>query len=743
MPLQKKHYPPMSRISPLFWVWRIIFSMVFGIFTVWADTVYIAHESQGQAMGTPAFPLRHLEGILSNTPAITGSVSIHLLYEGSGDLRALFIDQGQGQIVGLGLGAFDVQVATGSLDYTSGRWSVDLMPTGLVGTFNITASYHSGISDRPSFCEISGMESVSSLDPLIKMGGGLSHTDLLPGSTRFVLRRQSDAAVMGIFYDTGVGELVGATFLNSNLPEFAHGTINYRNGAWMLDIPMPGMIDNFQIESDYVADNRSLAAVNESVGIAEHSAGTLLLEIGGLFAHPHLVPGSVSIFLRSQATGRLLGFIEDATDGSLSGDLLYASLMPLTVQGVIVHEIGGWFADLAMPGADEDLNISVSYLYSNGPPRKIINSPQTIWGSDVAPLTSFAGQTRGAPVRPGTIMGWFYQQPENRMVGIFRDLGDGRLQGRYLFQGIVPVAMQGVIDYSSGVWSASLPYPGLVGTCSVWVCELPLISLSLPWDYNGDWQSDLAIYTNGMWSAQTLAGSNLFHGIAWGWSGALPIYGDYEGHLINNWTVYDPASGDWYIRSLSGAVLTWKKQWGYFGAFPVAGDYDHDGLYDFGVFGERDGRWYLRSSVGSVLGWGIQWGWQGVTPVSGDYDGDGVYDLAVFDPYSGSWYIRSLNGTILAWSRRWGWPGAHVVPGDYDGDDRGDLAVFDDQTGRWFIQSFTGKVLAWDLQWGWKGAVPVTGDFDGDGAFDLAVYHSDSSRWYVLSLIVGVIAWER
>jgi len=733
----------MSRISPLSGLWPIILWILFWISPSRADTVFNAQELQGLAVGTPAFPLRHLEGVLSNSPAITGSISIHLLYEGSGDLRALLIDQGQGQIVGLGLGAFDVQVATGSIDYSSGRWSVDLMPTGLVGTFKITASYQSGIVIRTPYHEIAGMESVSSFDPLIKMGGGLSRTDLLPGSTRFILRRQSDAAVMGIFYDTGLGVLEGATFLNSNLPEFAHGSINYRNGAWILDIPMPGIIENFQIESDYVADNRSLAAVNESLGIAERSAETLLLEIGGLFAHPHQVPGSVSIFLRSQATGRLMGLIEDAADGSLSGDLLNASVIPLTFQGVMVHEIGGWFANLPMPGADEDLNISVSYLYSNGPPRKIINSPQILRGTDVAPLTSFTGQTRGAPVHPGTIMGWVYQQPDNQLSGVFRDTGDGRLQGRYLFQGIVPVSIQGIIDYTSGVWSASIPYPGLVGTCSVWVSELPLISLSLPWDYHGDWRSDLTVYTNGKWSAQTLSGSNLFHDSAWGWSGALPIYGDYDGDSINDWTVYDPASGDWYIRSLSGAVLTWKKQWGYYGAFPVAGDYDHDGRHDFGVFGEKDGRWYLQSSVGSILGWGIQWGWQGVTPVPGDYDGDGFYDLAVFDPKSGNWYIRALNGTVLGWSLPWGWPGAHVVPGDYDGDDRGDLAVIDDQTGRWFIQSFTGKVLAWDLQWGWKGAIPVTGDFDGDGTSDLAVYNPDTNRWYVFSLTAGVIAWER
>jgi hypothetical protein len=725
-------------------VWAKTLMGLFWISTVHANTFYIAQDFQGWAEGTPAVPLCHIEGTLSNTPAITGSVSILLQFEGSGDLRALLLDQGAGVLAGLGLGAADVQVGTGFVDYATGRWSVDWAPVGMVGSFNISASYQSGISSPLEFHQVAGVESATSTNPLIKMGGGLSLATLQPETLRLILRRKSDDTVMGLFCGTGAGELVGATFLNSNLPEFSSGRLNPYNGAWIIDIPTPGLIEDFRVDAVYAAaDNPSLASLNEFLGTAPVPPAAPLLRMGGELLHSHPVPGSVSLFLRSHETGRLLGFVEDSTNGMLLGNLLFASRISLSVEGGITYSTGGWFADVSMPGADENLDITASYCYSNGPPRKIVNSPQTIQGTDAAPLLSFSGKARGLPLCPGTVRGWVYQSPSNLLSGTFHDLGDGRLKGGYLFQGIVPVAIQGGIEYTTGLWSVSMTYPGLVGTCSVWVSSLPLHSLSKPWDFNGDWQSDLTVYTNGIWSAQTLAQSNLFHDINWGWSNASPIYGDYEGKGINDWAVYDRASGDWYVRSLRGSLVAWKKNWGYSGAIPVPGDYDRDGVYDYGVFGVADGRWYLLSAVGPVIGWGIQWGGAGATPVPGDYDGDGLYDLAVFDSTSGSWYVRSLVGPVLAWDKQWGWPDARVVPGDYDGDDCWDLAVFNDQTGRWYIQSLTGGVLAWGLQWGWQGAVPVTGDFDGDGTFDLAVYNHDRHRWYIVSLTAGVIAWDR
>ncbi|MBI3987028.1 MAG: VCBS repeat-containing protein [Lentisphaerae bacterium] len=144
-------------------------------------------------------------------------------------------------------------------------------------------------------------------------------------------------------------------------------------------------------------------------------------------------------------------------------------------------------------------------------------------------------------------------------------------------------------------------------------------------DYNGDGRSDLALFDNN-----------------------TPSTGSGQ-------------AGAWYIQTLSGTQVLWAASWGWPGAQPVPGDYDGDGVSDIAVFDQNTGAWSIRTLGGSVEAWGVSWGWSGAEPVSGDYDGDGLDDLAVFDSNTGYWYIRTVSGTILVWALPWGWPGAVPV----------------------------------------------------------------------------------
>jgi len=195
----------------------------------------------------------------------------------------------------------------------------------------------------------------------------------------------------------------------------------------------------------------------------------------------------------------------------------------------------------------------------------------------------------------------------------------------------------------------------------------------------------------------------------WGWPGAWPVPGDYDGDGISDCAVFDQNSGWWYVINLNGvAPLAWAFQWGWPGAWPVSGDYDGDGISDCAVFDQNSGWWYVINLNGvAPLAWAFQWGWPGAWPVAGDYAGDGISDCAVFDQNSGWWYVAKLDGTVIAWAFQWGWPGAWPVPGDYDGDGKSDCAVFDQASGCWYITRLDGTVLAWALQWGWPGAWPV------------------------------------
>jgi hypothetical protein len=247
----------------------------------------------------------------------------------------------------------------------------------------------------------------------------------------------------------------------------------------------------------------------------------------------------------------------------------------------------------------------------------------------------------------------------------------------------------------------------------------------------------------------------------WGWPGALPVPGDYDGDGSSDLAVFDTGTGAWYVYTLGlsgrpAGVLAWAQPWGWPGALPVPGDYDGDGSSDLAVFDTGTGAWYvytlgLSGRPAGVLAWAMGWGWPGALPVPGDYDGDGSSDLAVFDTGTGAWYVYTLGllgrpAGVLAWDARWGWPGAWPVPGDFDGDGSSDLAVFDTGTGAWYVYTLglSGRpagVLAWAVGWGWPGAWPVPGDFDGDGVNDLALFDTADGTWYIMALDGRQLAW--
>ena len=83
--------------------------------------------------------------------------------------------------------------------------------------------------------------------------------------------------------------------------------------------------------------------------------------------------------------------------------------------------------------------------------------------------------------------------------------------------------------------------------------------------------------------------------------------------------VYDQPTGAWYVWSQAkGKSLIWAEPWGWTGAVPVPGDYDGDGYADLAVFDTITGYWYVWSEVkGGTLAWAVNWGWPGANPPGG------------------------------------------------------------------------------------------------------------------------------
>jgi plastocyanin len=261
-------------------------------------------------------------------------------------------------------------------------------------------------------------------------------------------------------------------------------------------------------------------------------------------------------------------------------------------------------------------------------------------------------------------------------------------------------------------------------------------------DFDADGLPDLSVFrpSDGFWYIQR-SSTNSLQAAHWGLSDDVLVQADYDGDGQTDFAVF--RNGVWYILPNIGGDFI-AASWGLGTDIPVPGDYDKDGRTDLAVFRHDDpsagvATWYiLKSSDGSFIA--QQWGLSTDKPVPGDYDGDGRTDVAVFRPSNGYWYIlQSSNNTFVA--RQWGLSTDKPVPGDYDGDGRTDVAVLrqnDPSAGvvTWYItKSSNGSSVA--PQWGFNTDTPVQGDYNSDGKTDVAVWRPSTGVYYILGQFGG------
>lgn len=328
---------------------------------------------------------------------------------------------------------------------------------------------------------------------------------------------------------------------------------------------------------------------------------------------------------------------------------------------------------------------------------------------------------------------------------------DGSLDSGFGARGVV------VTDHNSQETASALTFQtdgkilvagavlnGTRSDLTVWRYLNDAAARSVPFDFDGDGQADVAVYRRGQAAAAWYflkSSNNSFSGTNFGLPTDEPVAADYDGDGKTDVAVTRASAGKlfWYVLNSSDNSFH-AEQWGTAESdTPVPADYDGDGKADIAVFrsGQESGSpafYYIKQSSNGALK-GAQWGSGGTDrPTTGDFDGDRKSDLAVYRETNGTWYILQSSTNALR-AEKFGLGNLRdlPVPADFDGDGRTDLAVFRLENGTWYMQrstlGFTG------LQFGANGDQPVPADYDGDGKADPAVFRN--GFWYLQQTTSG------
>jgi hypothetical protein len=177
---------------------------------------------------------------------------------------------------------------------------------------------------------------------------------------------------------------------------------------------------------------------------------------------------------------------------------------------------------------------------------------------------------------------------------------------------------------------------------------------------------------------------------SFGWPGAIPLYGDWNGDGVATAGVFDPTTATWYLRNEPGpGSPDLVFQFGPAGSIPVVGDWTGKGTTTVGVFVPSTAHWYLRYSNSSgAPDLAFQYGFPGGLPVVGDWKGDKVDTVGVYYPPSGLWLLRNSPGggpADLVFS--FGYAGTKPLVGDWLSTRKDGIGLFDPSSGTLLLRS--------------------------------------------------------
>lgn len=209
-----------------------------------------------------------------------------------------------------------------------------------------------------------------------------------------------------------------------------------------------------------------------------------------------------------------------------------------------------------------------------------------------------------------------------------------------------------------------------------------------PGNYSGSAWRPAIVTGAGTWTIRDLDPIH-FPGPAGGWTGPIPVPGDYDGNKVMEPAWYSTATGTWHIQGQEpvdfGIGEDAAPDSNLWADFPTPGDFNGDGATQLAVFRPTDGTFHILGEDSSdPFPLGI--------PVVADFDGNGTDDLSVYTILTGTWTFADGSALDFGASSDVQLP----VPADYSGSGSDEPVVFDDGTGRWL--DATGAVLAEDAR---------------------------------------------
>ena len=188
--------------------------------------------------------------------------------------------------------------------------------------------------------------------------------------------------------------------------------------------------------------------------------------------------------------------------------------------------------------------------------------------------------------------------------------------------------------------------------------------------------------------------------------GAQPLAASERGVLIppvslsaDSVGLFDPVSALWYLRDASGATTSFA--FGETGALPLFGDWDGDGVDTPGIYRPADGLVAFRNSNSSGVPNRAFFLPARAIVVAADTDGDGRDEIWTL--HGDGW---RADGRLAVGPVAGGYP--RPVAGDFDGDGRATLAFFDRWNGE-FLLPGEGSTLV--IPYGSSQMEPVAGNF--------------------------------